>query len=180
MKFHILIVAAALVLSTRARAETADLWFGTIELPPGAHQQAGHGLDSAIGNLVSNDGTPAIGYDVGGHFDIPVVTLKDVSFYRHGSVQGIPWFAYTRRGKKDFSLSVYFVFQKGELPAIFGAICANRAERSKALRLILRFKPKKEALELEQDAQPPAAPPANQGTLRLPSQRLCFAGSAPP
>ena len=135
-----LIVALGLLIATSARAGTLDLGTGTIDLPPGTHMRPGHGLDSAIGSLVSSDGTPEVGYDIGGQFDAPTLPRKELTFYRHGTTNGVSWVAYRTKNMSPYSLSVWY---PKPLATIFGARCTNSAERLKALRLIMRYKPKK-------------------------------------
>ena len=136
-------VAAGLATTLQARAERVDVGMGVIDLPAGAHLQPGQGLDSAIGTLVSRDGTPPVGFDIGGQFDAPVLARKELTFFRHGTIDGVPWVAYRLKTMKKYALSVWF---PRPVPAIFGANCASGVQRLWALRLILRFHPNREAL----------------------------------
>ena len=135
--FH-LILLVCLGLCPLVRAEVVDFGSGTIDLPPGVEHHPQQALDSAEGTFVSHDGTPTVGYDIGGYTSTEVPKLKFL-FFRHGVTHGYAWFALVARNEPH---ALFVTFPEGG-PAHFRADFTTKAERNKALRLILRYIPKR-------------------------------------
>jgi hypothetical protein len=138
-------LAACFALTIHSRAETVDLFAGTIDIPKGVTHHREKGIDSLVGSFVSTDGTPTVEYDIDFSGPDNIALRKQTNeFFRSGLINGTPYYAVIAPTNPHY-LSVTFT-RCG--PATFRATVYTPEDIERVLELLQRFTPHKKPCQL--------------------------------
>jgi len=132
-------LTAVVALWTPLIAGPDEFGLGTIDLPSTTKDYPKRGVDSAVGTLISTDGTPDIRYDIGqGPTTFPELKPAEYIFLKTGQLNG---FDYRAIIYSSDPRQLAFFLVKPRF-AGFTATINSEIERDQVLKILLKYRPK--------------------------------------